>query len=68
MSYYAYDGAMRSKRAHLCAEASNPTEETWKEIKRTVVTDSECGGKLAFLSDDDDDSDSLELNDDIGSA
>lgn len=52
-SFYAYRGAMQSKRAHSCAENSNPTEEEWELIRRTVASDSVCGDELAFLSDED---------------
>jgi len=50
MSYYAYLTAMRSKRPHSCAEASNPTEEVWEHMKQTVASESNCGDELAFLS------------------
>ena len=42
-SYFAYLRAMQSRRAHTCAEASNPSEEMWDIIKKTVVTESDCG-------------------------
>jgi len=48
MAYHAYGRAMTSKRPHYCAEATNPSEEIWEEIKKAVISNSECADDLLF--------------------
>jgi hypothetical protein len=37
-SYYAYRDALRSKRPHLCATNTDPTEDGWKDIRKACAT------------------------------
>jgi hypothetical protein len=46
-SLYQYNEAMISARPHRCAELSNPD---WELIRRTCVSNSDCGESLLFAT------------------
>lgn len=46
--FHAYDTALKSRRLHTCADASNPCEEEWEALQAHVVHESECGEGLFF--------------------